>query len=86
MSFVGSTLRSVGSFIGKTFGLVPDTPTPAPAPVAPTFDSAKASEDMDMAAQKQAAAMGGGRTSTVLSGNDGVEEDTKATSKVLLGK
>lgn len=82
MSFVG---KAVGS-IGKALGLVqtPAVPTALPPPpVTPTM--ANSQNAMDAAAKAQAAALGLGRTSTMLTGGTGVD-DSKNTSKVLLGQ
>lgn len=77
MSFVGKWIGG----LAKDLGLV-DTPSaPQAAPAAPTA----ASTDLDVAAQTAAASMQGGRTSTLLNGAEGVD-DTKNTSKVLLGR
>lgn len=90
MSFVGKAIRGVVKGIGNVLGLTPSAPTPQPIvpipTIAPAADAANAS--MDAAAQRQAAALQGGRTSTVLNeyGGKGFEEDAKNTSKVLLGQ
>jgi hypothetical protein len=87
MSFIG---KAVGS-VAKAIGLVPDAPqvvappeAAAPAPPAPTV--ANSTVDLDAAAQEQARRMGAGRTSTMLTGGAGLEEDKTKTSKVLLGQ
>lgn len=79
MSFVGKWIGG----LAKDLGLVDTPAAPAPAPVTPTV--ANSSADLDTAAQTQAAAMAGGKTSTLLNGSQGVD-DTKNTSKVLLGR
>ena len=79
MSFIG---KWIGGAM-KDLGLV-DTPAAPPTPpAAPTMVTA--GDQMDTAAQTQAAAMAGGKTSTMLNGASGVD-DTKNTSKVLLGR
>jgi len=79
MSFVGKWIGG----LAKDLGLV-DTPgAPQAAPAAPT--TANSSTDLDLAAQTAAASMQGGKTSTLLNGSQGVD-DTKNTSKVLLGR
>jgi len=78
MSFIGKAVRS----IGRAIGLVPSkkASTPPPAPDAPTM------KDVGAETTKAAlAAMMGGRTSTILTGGDGEEQDKLKTSKVLLG-
>lgn len=78
MSFIGKAIRSVG----RALGLVPSkkASTPPPAPDAPTMKNV--GEDATKAAL---AALAGGRTSTILTGGDGEEQDKLKTSKVLLG-
>jgi hypothetical protein len=79
----------IGSWIGslvKGLGLVPTPAAPAPPPPPPIAPTASNSQDaMDLSAQRQAAAMAGGRTSTMFNGATGVD-DTENTSKVLLGR
>ena len=79
MSFIGKWIGG----LAKDLGLVETPAAPIAAPQAPTVSNSSA--DLDLAAQKQAAAMSGGRTSTMLNGADGVD-DTKNTSKILLGR
>lgn len=79
MSFVGKWIGG----LAKDLGLVDTPDAPPTPPAAPTM--ASASSQMDTAAQTQAAAMAGGRTSTMLNGSEGVD-DKKNTSKVLLGR
>lgn len=78
MSFIGKAVRS----IGRALGLVPSkkASTPPPAPDAPTMKDVGAETT-----QRQLAALMGGRTSTILTGGDGEEQDKLKTSKVLLG-
>jgi hypothetical protein len=78
MSFIGKAVRSVG----RALGLVPSKKEsmPPPAPNAPTAKDIEAE-----ATQRQLAAMMGGKTSTMLTGGDGEEQDKLKTSKVLLG-
>ena len=78
MSFIGKAVRSVG----RALGLVPSkkASTPPPAPDAPTMKDVEAE-----ATRRQLAALMGGRTSTILTGGDGEEQDKLKTSKVLLG-
>lgn len=82
MSFIGKWIGSMAPGLGLV-----DTPAaPPPAPPPPIAPTASNSQDaMDLSAQRQAAAMAGGRTSTMLNGAAGVD-DTKNTSKVLLGR
>lgn len=83
MSFIGSAIKSVGQAIG----IIPDDPKPLPITAATTAPTVGNSGDaLDAAAQTQAAAMGRGRTSTMLTGGAGTTEDQKYTSKVLLGQ
>lgn len=84
MSFVGKAI----SGLGKAIGLIPKAPPmpvlpPPPAPVAAQPDT---TQKMDEAAQQAAASVQRGRTSTMLTGGEGVKEDVKNTSKVLLGQ
>ena len=82
MSFVGKWIGK----IAKGLGLVdsPKAPPPAlPPPRAPTASNSQ--NELDLAAQRQAAALAGGRTSTMLNGAMGVD-DSKNTSKILLGR
>ncbi|CAB5144695.1 hypothetical protein UFOVP147_27 [uncultured Caudovirales phage] len=82
MSFVGKWISSLASGLGLV-----DTPAvppaPPPPPIAPTASNSQ--DAMDLSAQRQAASMQGGRTSTMLNGAAGVD-DAKNTSKVLLGR
>jgi hypothetical protein len=78
MSFIGKAVRS----IGRALGIVPSkkASTPPPTPNAPTAKDIEAE-----VTQRQLAAMMGGKTSTMLTGGDGEEQDKLKTSKVLLG-
>jgi hypothetical protein len=78
MSFIGKAIRSVG----RAIGLIPSkkASTPPPAPDAPTMKDVN-----EETTKRQLAAMMGGRTSTILTGGDGEEQDKLKTSKVLLG-
>jgi hypothetical protein len=78
MSFIGKAVRS----IGRALGIVPKKKdsTPPPAPDAPTLKDIEAE-----ATRRQLAALMGGKTSTMLTGGDGEEQDKLKTSKVLLG-
>lgn len=85
MSAVTKTISSVMGGIGKMLGLSPQAPAaPIAAPAAPT--AANSYEAMDAAAQSQAASMMRGRTSTMLTGAQGEDEDKLTTSKTLLGQ
>jgi len=92
MSFVGKAIRGVVKGITNVLGLTPSAPTPQPIVpipmVSPSATSDATNATLDAAAQRQAAALQGGRTSTVLNeyGGKGFEEDAKNTSKVLLGQ
>lgn len=79
MAFIAKAIGGVA----KAFGLVKKFSAPAAPPVAPTVDNSAA--QLDAAAQAQAAAMAGGRSSTILNGADGID-DTKKTSRILLGQ
>jgi len=83
MSFVS---KAVGA-IGQAIGLVPKPPKmrniPSTMP-APNADNSSA--EMDKAAQLAAAGIMRGRTSTLLTGGAGFNEDPKNTSKILLGQ
>lgn len=90
MSFsgVGSALSSgfsgVGKLIGKAFGgMMPEAPS-VPQMTAPT--AANSAVDLDIAAQKAAASMSRGRTSTMLTGGQGEDESLLKTSRTLLGR
>lgn len=76
MSFVGKIFRGVG----RVLGLVPKTPKVPEAPQAPTMADVGAETT-----QRQLAALMGGRTSTMLTGGSGEDEEKLKTSKVLLG-
>lgn len=65
-------------------GLVPKAPQMPMLPPAPTVDNSAAK--LDEAAQLAAAGVQRGRTSTMLTGGAGVNEDPKNTSKILLGQ
>lgn len=78
MSFIVDAISSL--FGGDDVKAPPPPPPPPPAPTVGNSQDA-----MDMSAQRQAAAMAGGRTSTMLNGSAGVD-DSKNTSKVLLGR
>lgn len=80
MSFVGKAV----SGIGKIFGMVPKAPQMPMLPPAPTVDNSAAK--LDEAAQLAAAGVQRGRTSTMLTGGAGVNEDPRNTSKILLGQ
>lgn len=80
MSFIS---KAVGA-IGEVLGLVPKPPKVPSAPTAPTADNSF--REMDKAAQMMAASVARGRTSTMLTGGAGFNEDQKNTSKVLLGQ
>lgn len=67
--------------MGSLFGSAPKV---APAPVMPTVDNSQAKLDAAAAAQQQAALRG--RTSTMLTGGQGVAEGDSKTSKALLGQ
>ena len=85
MSFVGKAIRG----IGQAIGLIPDAPsvpTMAGGFAAPMASNAATSSAMDTAAQDQAARMMRGRTSTLLTGGAGEDENKLNTSKVLLGQ
>jgi hypothetical protein len=74
----------IGKWISGLFG--GDVATPAPPAAAPAAPTVSNSQDaLDLSAQRQAQAMAGGATSTILNGSQGVD-DTKHTSKVLLGR
>lgn len=79
MSFVGKWIGG----LAKDLGLVDTPAAPIAAPAAPTM--ANSNTDMDVAAQTAARSMQGGKTSTLLNGAEGVD-DTKNTSKILLGR
>lgn len=82
MSFIGNAVKS----LGQAIGILPDDPTPAPITQATTAPTLANSADATNAAEQQAAAsMSRGRTSTMLTGAQGEDEDKKYTSKVLLG-
>jgi hypothetical protein len=86
MSFLMSLGKKIDP-LGASLGVYgTDVATPAPpaaAPIAPT--AANSQDAMDISAQRQAQAMQGGTTSTMLNGATGVD-DTKNTSKILLGR
>ena len=70
--------------LAKMLGIMPDAPAAPPAP--PPAPTAQNSQDaLDQAARQQAMASMGGRTSTMINGSMGVD-DTKNTSKILLGQ
>lgn len=83
MSFIG---KAIGG-LGKALGIIPKAPqAPALMPPPPTISNPVTAPDLDAAAQMQAASMGRGRTSTMLTGGDGDLLDPTKTSKVLLGQ
>lgn len=100
MSFVGKAIRNIvgGGFVGQAMGMppimgavaggiagmMPKAPGIAPLPSAPSIGNS--SGQLDASALAQQKAMMGGRTSTMLTGGAGFEEDTKNTSKILLGQ
>lgn len=70
--------------VSNLLGLTPKAPdAPPPPPPAPTMQNS--AEQLDQAARAQAIASQGGRTSTLINGAMGVD-DTKNTSKILLGQ
>jgi hypothetical protein len=70
--------------LGNLFGMdAKAPPPPAAAPVAPTVTNSQ--DALDTASQTAARSMAGGKTSTMLNGGAGVD-DTKNTSKILLGQ
>lgn len=77
MSFI---VDAISSLFG---GDVKAPPPPPPPPIAPTASNSQ--DALDMSAQTQARALAAGRTSTMLNGATGVD-DSKNTSKVLLGR
>lgn len=81
MSFIGKAVRG----IGQAIGLIPETPKLPYVPPAPALSQADTSASADAAAARMAAAMQGGRTSTMLTGGAGEDEAKLNTSKVLLG-
>ena len=86
MSFIGKAIRG----IGQAIGIIPQAPSmpqlPPPPMVAPSAAQPDTSAQMDAASQMAAAGVQRGRTSTMLTGGAGVTEDTKNTSKILLGQ
>ena len=70
--------------IVRMLGLTPKLPPMPALPPPPTPDNS--AQKMDEAAQQAAASVQRGRTSTLLTGGEGVKEDVKNTSKVLLGQ
>jgi hypothetical protein len=70
----------------NALGIIPKKQTPPDLPyAAPMESNTQTSAEMDAAAQEQAKRLLGGRTSTMLNGPLGVN-DSKNTSKVLLGQ
>lgn len=86
MSFVGKAVSNVVSGVGKALGLLPDSPRLPGVMPAPTLSNPDNSAATDKASQDQAARMTRGRTSTMLTGGAGEDEDKLNTSKVLLGQ
>lgn len=84
MSFIGSAVKQIGKALGISPPGQPMFIQQAPLPTAPSTSNNSA--DLDAAAMVQQRAMLGGRTSTMLNGGAGFEENTKNTSKVLLGQ
>lgn len=80
MSFIGKWIRGVTDAVGITDSH--NAAPPAPVPLAPT--TANSNTSMDLSAQKAAAAMQSGKTSTLMNGAEGVD-DKRNTSKILLG-
>lgn len=76
-------MSGVAKAVGSIFG-GGKTPTPAPAPVAPTVDNSAAK--LEAAAEEQRQASLRGRTSTMLTGGSGFEEAAGSTSKLMLGQ
>lgn len=81
MAFVGKWIGG----LAKDLGLVNEPSAPPTPPAAPTLTSASTQSTLDTSAQQAAAAMSGGSTSTAINGPAGVD-DSKKSSKILLGR
>lgn len=91
MSFVSKAVKSIGQGLGLISAPQPSfyqnlaTAAAVQTAMAPPT-AASASSNLDAAAMEQQRARSNGRTSTILSGGSGFDEDKKMTSKVLLGQ
>lgn len=91
MSFVSKAFRGIGQGLGLISAPQPSmyqnlaTTAAIQAAMAPPT-AASASGSLDAAAMDQQRARMKGRTSTILSGGDGFDEDKRMTSKILLGQ
>lgn len=81
MSFIGKAIKG----IGQAIGLIPETPKLPALPPVPLMSQTDTAAAADASAARMAAAMQGGRTSTMLTGGMGEDEAKLNTSKVLLG-
>lgn len=79
---VGKPIDPLGNAIEDSMA-APPPPTAGMPGAAPTMDNSNA--DLDLAAQKAARSMQGGRTSTMLGGGRGFD-DSRNTFKILLGQ
>ena len=72
-------------FLKPKIPAMPPIPEVKPLPEPPKYDDAQRAED---AARKRARIRAGrtGRSSTILTGTDGLEDEKKVTKKTLLGE